>query len=67
MSKLCVINIKDYSHLTKVVEGVTVWDDAFNSAYADLQDNGVLIIPKDTYYFYRRSILSDKKGLTVFL
>lgn len=59
-----IINVKDYSHLTRIEENTVVWDDAFNAAYSDLPNGATLVIPEGTYHFHRRAELRNKRDIT---
>lgn len=60
-----VVNIDKYSHLTEEHNGLKVWDKAFQQAFDDLPNSGILIIPKEDYYIKQRIRLENKDGITI--
>lgn len=64
MAQIAYISIKSYEHLTKVINGVTDWTDAFQQAFNDLPNNGTLTIPNETFHC-DKATLSNKKNVTI--
>lgn len=59
-----VVNVINYRHLVKNSNGIENWTEAFNKAFLDLNDGGILIIPTGEYRL-TRATLSGKKGITI--
>ena len=62
--KLNVINIINYTHLVEKANDIYNWTKAFNQAFLDLPDGGILVIPNGEYRM-TRATLQNKKGITI--
>lgn len=63
--KIGVINIINYNHLVEEeVNGIYNWTTAFNQAFSDLSDGGILVIPTGEYRI-TRATLQNKKSITI--
>lgn len=60
-----VVNVFDYSSDVVIVNGKEDWKYAFDNAFKKLQSGGSLLIPKHNYYISSRSVLEDKKNITI--
>ena len=63
--KRIVINVDDYSGLVVSHNGVDTWDRAFEQAFNDLKNGGILLIPNGDYYIKQRVKLENKDGITI--
>lgn len=64
LNKMAIINILSYIELVKETNGVQNWTEAFNKAFLDLPNGGILVIPNGEYRI-TRATLQNKKGITI--
>lgn len=60
-----VVNLFDYKDLVVEKNGCENWQNAFNKAFNDVKDGGIIVIPKHQYYIEAKATLENKKNITI--